>query len=86
MSRIKTIDPVAGTLFLEAGVTLGQAQAAANAEGMLFALDIGSCDNCIIGGTLATNAGGNPVLKYSMARDLVLGLEVVLANGAILTL
>ena len=57
----------------------------AYAERMMFALDIGSRDSCTIGGTLATNAGGNPVLKYGMARDLMLGLEVVLANGAILT-
>jgi FAD/FMN-containing dehydrogenase len=85
MSRTETVNPAAATMIVEAGVTLGRAQAAAHAERMMFALDIGSRDSCTIGGTLVTNAGGNPVLKYGMARDLVLGLEVVLTDGTILT-
>ena len=85
MSRTETVNPAAATMIVEAGVTLGRAQAAAHAERMMFSLDIGSRNSCTIGGTLATNAGGNPVLKYGMARDLVLGLEVVLADRTILT-
>lgn len=85
MSRVETIDVTAATMTLEAGVTMKAAQLAAEEAGLFFPLDTGSRDSCMIGGNLATNAGGNRVLKYGMARDLVLGLEVVLADGTIVS-
>jgi FAD/FMN-containing dehydrogenase len=60
-------------------------QRAADSEGLLFPLDIGGRGSCTIGGNISTNAGGNRVLRYGMMRDLVLGLEAVLADGTILT-
>lgn len=85
MSRVETVDVTAATMTLEAGVTMKAAQLAAEEAGLLFPLDTGSRDSCMIGGNLATNAGGNRVLKYGMARDLVLGLEVVLADGTVMS-
>lgn len=85
MCRVEAVDNTAATMTLEAGVTMRAAQLAAEEEGLLFPLDTGSRDSCMIGGNLATNAGGNHVLKYGMARDLVLGLEVVLADGTVMS-
>ena len=68
---------------VEAGCTLRQAQAAAEAAGLLLPLSISSEGSAQIGGVLATNAGGNNTLRFGNARDLVLGLEVVLADGAV---
>jgi FAD/FMN-containing dehydrogenase len=85
MNRIETIDPVGQTMTVEAGVPLQSIQEAADGAGFLFPLDIGSRGSCQIGGNLATNAGGNRVLCYGMARDMVLGLEVVLADGTIIS-
>lgn len=85
MRAIEAIDTVAGTITVEAGVPLQRVQEAAEGAGMLFPLDIGARGSCQIGGNLATNAGGNRVLRYGMARALTLGLEVVLADGTILT-
>jgi FAD/FMN-containing dehydrogenase len=70
---------------VEAGVALETVQRAADSEGLLFPLDIGGRGSCTIGGNISTNAGGNRVLRYGMMRDLVLGLEAVLADGTILT-
>ena len=61
------------------------AQKAAEEAGLYRALDIGSRGSCQIGGNVATNAGGNHVIRYGMARAQVLGLETVLADGTILT-
>jgi FAD/FMN-containing dehydrogenase len=69
---------------VEAGVTLAQVQAAAAAENFLFPLSLASEGSCTIGGNIATNAGGTHVLRYGMTRALVLGLEVVQANGTVL--
>ena len=70
----------------EAGVVLAKAQAAAAAADRLFPLSLGAEGSCTIGGNLFTNAGGTGTLAYGVARDLVLGLEVVLADGRILPL
>ena len=84
MNHIHAIDAPGMTLVAEAGVTLKQAQQAAAAERLLFPLSLGSEGSCTIGGNISTNAGGNHVLRYGMMRALVLGLEVVLADGRVL--
>ena len=83
MNRIRAIDRIGATLTLEAGVVLADAQRAAADHGLLLPLSMGSEGTCQIGGNLATNAGGLAVLRYGTARDLVLGLEVVLPDGRI---
>lgn len=83
MNAIRTIDPEGNTMTVEAGVILEQAQAAAEQVGRLFPLSLASEGSCQIGGNLATNAGGTAMLAYGNARDMVLGLEVVLADGRI---
>jgi len=81
LNRIREIDPLNQTITVEAGVILADVQKAARDAGMLFPLSLGAEGSCRIGGNLATNAGGVQVLRYGNARDLVLGLEVVLADG-----
>ena len=81
MNRIHAIDTANNTLTVEAGVTLAAVQAEAEKADRLFPLSLASEGTCQIGGNLASNAGGTQVLRYGNARDLVLGLEVVLANG-----
>jgi FAD/FMN-containing dehydrogenase len=83
LDRIRAIDPGSDTLVAEAGVTLQRAQDAADAADRLFPLSLASEGSCTIGGNLATNAGGTAVLAYGNARDLTLGLEVVLADGQV---
>jgi len=85
MQRIEAIDPVAQTMIAQAGVTLGEAQAAVDASGLYFPVDIGARDNCVLGGNVATNAGGTKVIRYGMMRDSVLGLEAVLADGTVIS-
>jgi FAD/FMN-containing dehydrogenase len=85
MNRVRAIDPVGYTMTVEAGVILADAQAAAEAERLLFPLSMGSEGSCQIGGNLSTNAGGLNVVRYGTARELVLGLEVVLPNGEVLS-
>jgi FAD/FMN-containing dehydrogenase len=84
MNRIVEIDEVSGTMTVEAGVALQTVQEAASAAGFYFPLDLGARGSCSIGGNLATNAGGNRVIKYGMMRDQVLGVEAVLASGAVI--
>lgn len=84
LNRIRSLDVNAYTMTLEAGVILSEAQRAARERGLLFPLSMGSQGSCQIGGNLATNAGGVAVLKYGTARELVLGLEVVLPDGRVL--
>jgi FAD/FMN-containing dehydrogenase len=83
MTRIRDIDPLDMTLTIEAGVTLKAAQNVAADAGCLLPLSISSEGSAQIGGVLATNAGGNNTVRYGNARDLVLGLEVVLPDGAV---
>jgi FAD/FMN-containing dehydrogenase len=85
MSGIEEIDTVAATMTVKAGTILETAQRAADEAGFLLALDLGARGSCQIGGNLSTNAGGNRVIRYGMAREQVLGLEVVLANGEVVT-
>ena len=84
MNRIRSVDKDGMVLTVEAGVTLAVAQKAADAAGLLFPLMLASEDSCTIGGNISTNAGGNHVIRYGMMRALVLGLEVVLADGRVL--
>jgi FAD/FMN-containing dehydrogenase len=83
LNRVRAIDPVDLTMTIEAGVTLKAAQNAAAEAGCLLPLSISSEGSAQIGGVLAVNAGGNNTVRYGNARDLVLGLEVVLADGMI---
>jgi FAD/FMN-containing dehydrogenase len=83
MTQIRTVDPVGNTLIAEAGATLQEVQEAAAAANRLFPLNIGSKGSCTIGGNLSTNAGGTQAVAYGLARDLALGLEVVLPDGRI---
>ncbi len=83
LNRVLDIDPLNLTMRVQAGCVLAQVQAAAEAEGLLFPLSLASEGTCTIGGVLATNAGGTQVLRFGMARDLCLGLEVVTAQGEI---
>jgi FAD/FMN-containing dehydrogenase len=85
MNHVAEPDRVSQTLVVDAGVPLQRIQEIADAAGLMFPLDIGSRGSCQIGGNLSTNAGGNRVLRYGMARDLVLGLEVVLADGTVVS-
>src|SRR5260221_10952247 len=71
-------------MIIEAGCPLAEAKAGARESDRLFPLSLGSEGTAQIGGNLSTNAGGTAVLRYGMMRDLVLGLEVVLADGRVL--
>ncbi|MEQ1580710.1 MAG: FAD-binding oxidoreductase [Steroidobacteraceae bacterium] len=84
LKRVRTIDPINNTMIVEAGCVLAEVQKAAEGVDRLFPLSLGSEGSCQIGGNLSTNAGGTAVLHYGMTRDLVLGLEVVLADGRVL--
>src|ERR1044071_2029438 len=84
LDRIREVDPTSNTMTCEAGVVLIKAQEAAAAAGRLFPLSLGAEGSCTIGGNLSTNAGGTGALAYGVARELVLGLEVVLADGRVL--
>jgi FAD/FMN-containing dehydrogenase len=83
---VEEVDLAGATITVRAGTTLETLQQAASDVGLLLPLDLGARGSCQIGGNIATNAGGNSVIRYGMARDLVLGLEVVLADGRVLDL
>ena len=87
LERMRAVGPVdsdSATIVTEAGAVLQSVQEAAANAGLLFPLDIGARGSCTVGGNIATNAGGNRVLRYGMMRGLVLGIEVVLANGTVI--
>ncbi|MGO4835811.1 FAD-binding oxidoreductase, partial [Rhizobiaceae sp. 2RAB30] len=83
MNRIRAVDPVDFILRADAGCTLQAIKDASEAADCLFPLALGAQGSCRIGGNAATNAGGVNVLRYGMARDLILGLEVVLPDGEV---
>ena len=83
MNRIRAIDADNDTMVVEAGCVLQSVQEAARAAGRLFPLSLGAEGSCMIGGNLATNAGGTQVLRYGNARELALGVEVVTADGEV---
>lgn len=83
MSRIRAIDPINNTMTVDAGCVLANLQQAAAEVDRLFPLSLGAEGSCMIGGNLSTNAGGVQVLRYGNARNLVLGLEVVLPDGTL---
>lgn len=83
LNRIHCVDPIGGTVVVEAGVTLGRLKEHLHGLGFDFPLAIGSEGTCQIGGNIATNAGGHTVLRHGMMRDSVMGLQVVLPNGDI---
>src|SRR3954470_23421238 len=84
LDRIREVDATSNTMTCEAGVVLAKAQQAAAEADRLFPLSLGAEGSCTIGGNLSTNAGGTGALAYGVARELVLGLEVVLADGRVL--
>jgi FAD/FMN-containing dehydrogenase len=83
LNRIRAVDPENNTITVEAGCTLLQVQEAAAAAGRLFPLSLAAEGTATIGGNLSTNAGGVQVLRYGNARELALGLEVVLPDGSV---
>jgi D-lactate dehydrogenase (cytochrome) len=84
LNRIRSVEPLNHSLVAEAGCILADVQQAAAVVDRFFPLSLGAEGSCQIGGNLSTNAGGTNVLRYGMMRDLVLGLEVVLADGRVL--
>ncbi len=85
LNKISEIDTISSTATVEAGVVLESLQNAVKDKGLFLPLDLGARGSCTIGGNLSTNAGGVNVLRYGMARAMVLGLEVVLPDGTILS-
>ena len=83
LDRVLEVDPVDFTMTVQAGCVLARVQEAAEQAGMLFPLSLAAEGSCQIGGNLSSNAGGTAVLRYGNARDLVLGLEVVLPDGRV---
>jgi FAD/FMN-containing dehydrogenase len=84
LNRVRSIDAANYTLVAEAGCILAKLQAAAAEADRYLPLSLGSEGSCKLGGNLSTNAGGLNVIRYGMARELVLGLEVVLADGRVM--
>ena len=85
LSGIEELDSVSMTITARAGTPLQAVQEAAAGAGLLLPLDFGARGSCQIGGAVATNAGGNQVIRFGMARNLVLGLEAVLADGTVIS-
>ena len=83
LNRVRDVDPVDMTMTAEAGVVVKAAQDAAASSGCLFPLSFGGEGSATVGGVLSTNAGGNTTVRYGNARELVLGLEVVLPDGRV---
>ena len=84
MNAIEEVDTGGGVVITQTGVPLQKLQERVGENGFMFPLDLGARGSCTIGGNISTNAGGNRVIRYGMTRDLVLGLEAVLADGTIL--
>src|SRR6202012_3919882 len=86
LDKIRDIDPASNTMTCESGVVLQIAQQKAAEVDRLFPLSLGAEGSCTIGGNLSTNAGGTGALAFGVARDMALGLEVVLADGRVMNL
>ncbi|MEO6985052.1 MAG: FAD-binding oxidoreductase [Paralcaligenes sp.] len=86
LDQVEEFDTDGGTITVQAGMVLEKLCAWVEAQGWYFPLDLGARGSCQIGGNVATNAGGNRVLRYGTMRELVLGLEVVLADGTVLSM
>ncbi|HEX7386498.1 MAG TPA: FAD-binding oxidoreductase [Castellaniella sp.] len=86
MNRVESLDPVGGTVIVQAGVILQDLCRQVEAQDWYFPMDCGARASCQVGGNVATNVGGNRVLRYGTMRELVLGLEVVLPDGTLLTM
>jgi FAD/FMN-containing dehydrogenase len=84
MAAIESIDADGAMATVQAGVVLQVLQEKLDELGLMFPLDLGARGSCTIGGNISTNAGGNRVIRYGMTRELVIGLEVVLADGTVL--
>ncbi|HEX8930191.1 MAG TPA: FAD-binding oxidoreductase [Actinomycetota bacterium] len=85
MNNVEEVDASGGVAIVQAGTPLQKLQERAEQDGLMFPLDLGARGSCTIGGNISTNAGGNRVLRYGMMRDMVLGLEVVLADGTVVS-
>ena len=85
MRAIEDIDPVQRTATVQAGVVLQTLQEAVDEHGLAFPLDLGARGSATLGGNAAVNAGGNRVIRYGMTREMVLGIEAVMADGAIVS-
>lgn len=85
MNKIEAIDVQSRTMTVQAGVPLQTIQEAAEKERMMFPLDLGARGSATIGGNVSTNAGGNRVIRYGMTREQILGMEVVLADGTVIS-
>ena len=85
LNGIEELDRASMTMTVLAGTPLQAIQDAADEAGFLFPLDLGARGSCNIGGNISTNAGGNEVIRFGMTRNLILGLEVVLADGTVIT-
>jgi FAD/FMN-containing dehydrogenase len=84
MNAVEEVDTETGVAVVQAGAPLQKIQERVEEDGFMFPLDLGSRGSCTIGGNISTNAGGNRVIRYGMTRDLILGLEVVTADGTVL--
>ncbi|MFU8816359.1 MAG: FAD-binding oxidoreductase [Pseudomonadales bacterium] len=85
MNAIEEVNATDRTMVVQSGVVLQRIQEQAAEHHLLFPLDLGGRGSCTIGGNIATNAGGNRVIRYGMTRDMVLGLEAVLADGTVVS-
>lgn len=85
LNEIESINALERTAVVQAGVILQTLQEAVAEHGLMYPLDLGGRGSCTIGGNISTNAGGNRVIRYGMTRDMVLGLEAVLADGTIVS-
>jgi FAD/FMN-containing dehydrogenase len=84
MNAIENIDADAAMATVQGGVVLQALQERLDAAGLMFPLDLGARGSCTVGGNISTNAGGNRVIRYGMTRELVIGIEAVLADGTVL--
>ena len=85
MNAIEEINPVDRTAIVQSGAVLQTVQEAVEEHGLMYPLDLGGRGSCTIGGNISTNAGGNRVIRYGMTRDMILGLEAVLADGTVVS-